>query len=117
MITTILNRLQTITTLGQGATELGGFGSIGNITNIFDVTLMIPPYYLQISIGLYIIEIIFILTVALVTVDSGKDTLQEKYQLSKNLRVGVLLYLITAFISIVALTFLAAIALGGLGGA
>jgi len=114
MITLILNRLQALTQSGLGNSELAGLGSISNITNIFDVTTMIPPYFMQISIGIYIVEIIFILTKALVTVDSGRDPLQEKYDLSKNLRRGMFLYIATAFISILALSALASIALGGL---
>lgn len=113
MITAILNTLSKLTAGGSGGTELAGFGSIGNITEIFNLETMIPPYFIQASVGIYIIEIIFILTSALVTVDSGKDTLQEKNQLAKNLRRGILLYAITAILSILALTILANIALGG----
>lgn len=116
MITVILNQLQNITNLGLGAQEVAGFGSISNIVNIFNVNEMIPPYYMQIAIGIYITEIIFILTGCLVTIDAGKDTLKEKYDLSKYLRSGIFLYLGTAFISIMALTLLAVIALGGLLG-
>jgi hypothetical protein len=71
---------------------------------------MIPPYFLQIAVGIYIIEIIFILTVALVTLDAGKDPLREKYDLSKNLKTGMFLYLITALLSVAVLTLLAAFA-------
>ncbi len=115
MITTILNKLQIFVEQGKGTQEIAGLDSIGNIAKIFDVTTMIPPFYLQIIIGIYLIEIIFILTAALVTVDSGKDTLKEKYDLARNLRTGIFLYLITAFISILALSLLASIALGGIG--
>ena len=81
---------------------------------IFDITKIIPPYFIQVTIGIYIVEIIFILTAALVTVDSGKDKLKEKYELSKNLRRGILIYLGTAFISTLVLTVLSAIALQGI---
>ena len=47
--------------------------------------------------------------------DSGRDKLQEKSQLAKNLKRGIFLYIATALISIVALTFLANVALGSLG--
>ena len=77
---------------------------------------MIPPFFIQLVIGIYLIEIIFILTSALVTVDSGKDPLKEKNDLYKNLRAGMLLYLITSLISIISLSFLANVALGGLAG-
>ncbi len=116
MITSILNKLQELTETGLGSGEIGGFGSIGNITTIFDVRTMIPPYFIQVVIGIYIIEIIFILTSALVTVNSGKDPLKEKYELARNLRTGILMYLLTALFAIVALSVLAGVALGGLGG-
>ncbi len=116
MITLILNKLQSLqveTTSNQASA--GGFSNLGNIVSIFDVNQMLPPYFIQISIGLYIIQIIFILTKALVTVDSGSDKLKEKNELSKNLLRGISLYLITSLISIVALTVLASVALSGLG--
>lgn len=115
MITVILNKLQSIQELSPTG-DNAGIGSLGSITKIFDVSQMVPPYYLQIIIGIYIVEIMFILTSALVTVDSGKDPLKEKYDLSRNLRTGMILYLITALISISALTILSSVALGGLAG-
>lgn len=115
MITTILNKLEILTaaTGGADSQQLAGF-SLGSITSIFDVKQMVPPFYLQIIIGIYLIEIIFILTKALVTVDSGKDSLREHYELSRNLRTGITLYLATALAAVLALTILASIALGGL---
>ena len=116
MITAILNTLSGLTSGEAGGTELAGLGNLGNITEIFNLETMIPPYFIQISIGIYIVEIVFILTAALVTVDSGKDKLQEKNQLAKNLRKSIILYIITAIISIVALTVLSKVALGGVVG-
>lgn len=115
MITIILTKLQALqgTTSGEG---VEGFGSLSSIINVFDVTKMIPPYFIQLTVGLYLIEIIFILTATLVTVDSGKDTLKEKYDLSKFLKAGLFLYTITSLIAILALTILASIALGTLAG-
>ncbi|MEK6909053.1 MAG: hypothetical protein AABX23_03315 [Nanoarchaeota archaeon] len=115
MIAIILNKLKSLSDLTAGGTEIAGIGSIGNITNLFDITSIIPPYFVQVSIGLYLIEIIFILTGTLVTVDSGKDELQEKHELSRNLKRGLTLYLITTFIGTLMLTGLAAVALSGLG--
>lgn len=114
MITMILNKLQIIQAAAGGGGDIGGFGDIGSITSIFNVSTMIPPYFLQISIGIYLVEIAFILTAALVTVDSGKDTLKEKADLAKNLKAGIFLYTITALISILALSILASVAIGGI---
>jgi hypothetical protein len=115
MIAIILNKLKDLSDLTSGGASIAGIGSIGNIVNLFDITSVVPPYFVQVSIGLYLIEIIFILTGTLVTVDSGKDDLQEKNELAKNLKRGIMLYIITSFIGTLLLTGLAAIALSGLG--
>jgi len=74
---------------------------------------MIPPYYVQVAIGVYIIQIIFILTSVLVVIDSGDDRLQKTNSIAKNLLSGMSLYLIITLISIIALSLLAAFALQG----
>lgn len=116
MIAIILNKLKSLSDLTSGGgTDIAGIGSVGNIVNLFDIASIIPPYFVQVSVGIYLIEIIIILTGTLVTVDSGKDTLQEKYELSRYLKRGMTLYIITTLIGTLALTGLAAIALSGLG--
>ncbi|MEK6898843.1 MAG: hypothetical protein AABW79_01980 [Nanoarchaeota archaeon] len=114
MITSILNRLQIIADLSTQEESLGGLGSLSDIISVFDVKQMIPPYFIQVSIGIYIIEIIFILTSALVTVDAGRDPLKEKSELAKNLKRGITLYIITAIISTISLMILSIVALGGI---
>ena len=116
MITGILGQLRVLMSLGQGEQSIAGFTTIGDLSNLFDIVKMVPPYYLQIAIGVYIIQIIFILTGTLVTIDSGEDKLKRTHDVGKNLMSGGLLYLITALISILALAALAAVALGGLAG-
>ena len=116
MITGILGQLKIMTELGQGETAIAGLGSVGSITQLFNIENMIPPYFMQIAIGIYLIQIIFILTGTLVTIDAGEDRLKKTYEISKNLIRGTLLYLITAFIAILALSILAAKSLGGLAG-
>lgn len=114
MITLILSKLQTMQQSAGGAESAAGLGNIAQITSLFNVSEMIPPYFLQASIGIYLVEIIFILTAVLVTVESGKDPLKEKSDLAKHLKTGILLYLATALLAIVALTILAGVALGGM---
>jgi len=114
MITEILGQLKNLVDLGGGDTSIAGFGTMAGITDLFNVVNMIPPYFMQIAIGIYIIQIIFILTGTLVTIDAGEDKLKKTHDIGKNLRRGIVLYLITAFISIVALSLLAGVALSGL---
>jgi len=111
MITSILNKLN-LAQLTEGGAEQ--FGNISDILNIFNLVNMIPPYFLQIVVGVYIIEIIFILTGTLVTVDSGEDKLEQTNKTGKNLNSGILLYFITAFITTLALFLLGAVVLGNL---
>ncbi|MGD9276575.1 MAG: hypothetical protein PVJ67_05360 [Candidatus Pacearchaeota archaeon] len=108
MIAFILNKIQ------LGNLDNAGVGNLSALLGIFDLTKMIPPYYLQIAIGIYLIEIIFILTKALVTVDSGEDKLEKTYKVGLNLRRGILLYFITALVSTLALFFLSSIVLGNI---
>ncbi|MEK6910890.1 MAG: hypothetical protein AABW82_03885 [Nanoarchaeota archaeon] len=109
MITTILNKLEALQSQITGTDEssFAGLGSLSDLVKIFDITLMIPPYFLQVIVGLYIIQIVFILTTALVTVDSGQDKLREKSELARNLKSATILYLLAAFTSIVVLSVLA----------
>jgi hypothetical protein len=113
MISTILIKLQDINQIANTG-DSTGVTSFSEITKIFNVAEMIPPYYLEIIIGFYIIEIIFILTTTLVTIDAGKDSLKEKNQISKNLITGAVFYLLTALVSVSALALLSSIALSGI---
>jgi len=114
MITLILSKLSVIVAQATSAGDASGLGSIGNIVDLFEVSKMISPYFLQISVGIYIIEIVFILTKALVTVDAGEDKLKETFEIARNSISGGLLYIIVALISIVALSALAGVALSSL---
>lgn len=116
MLAAILTKLQYLqeSAFSGEAKELTNLGTISTLTSIFKVSEMIPPYFVQLTIGIYIIEVIFILTMALVTVDAGKDPLKEKYELSKYLKTGILLYTIVAFIATLSLTLLASIVLKGI---
>lgn len=111
MITSILSRLNISQLQGQAAEGIGGLGSL---LNIFEITQMIPPYFLQIIIGLYIIQIIFILTRTLVTIDSGEDKLRRTNETGKNLARGMLLYFITSLAATIALFILTSVVLGNL---
>ncbi|OIO42178.1 hypothetical protein AUJ63_02765 [Candidatus Pacearchaeota archaeon CG1_02_35_32] len=114
MIALILNRLTLLSNLVGDTSSVGQGFAFASITELFDITSVIPPYYMQLAIGIYIVEIIFILTTALVTVDSGKDPLKTKYDLSKNLLRGTALYLIASIVTTITLSVLAIVALGGL---
>ncbi|OYT35948.1 hypothetical protein B6U91_02180 [Candidatus Pacearchaeota archaeon ex4484_71] len=111
MITSILLKLDLAK---LGGDSLGSLGGLSGMLDIFNVASMIPPYFLQISVGVYLIQIIFILTGTLVTIDSGEDKLEEIHKTGLNLKKGIMLYSIVAFLSIVSLSILTAVVLGNL---
>ncbi len=112
MITTILGKLNFAQNL---AGTTAGF-NLDQVLSLFNFKEMVPPYFLQISIGIYLIQIIFILTRTLVTVDSGEDSLERSNQLAGNLRSGILLYFLTALFATMALFILASVVLSGMIG-
>jgi len=113
MITAILMKLDVKSLIG-GA-DVGGISAqLGDLMNLFDYKQMIPPYFLQIVVGIYLIEIIFILTRSLVVIDAGEDKLEQTNKTGKNLLSGVLLYFITAMIASIALFFLSTVVLGNI---
>ena len=61
-----------------------------------------PTYFFQIIVGLYVIEIIIILSILINGVENGSDKLNEQYLIGKNLISGTLLY---CFISIFVIMF------------
>jgi Flp pilus assembly protein TadB len=115
MITLILSKLSmVISQASASGTDLSSYANVVNIVELFKVENMISPFYLQVCVGIYIIEIIFILTKTLVTVESGPDRLKEIYEIARNIKSGGFLYLIVAFLAIVGLSFVASVALSSL---
>jgi len=115
MIMTILSALNGMLAGGEigNVAELGSGGIVG-ILSIFDPVLMIPTYWLQVIVGVYLVEIVFILSSTLVTIKAGRDPLMVTAQTGKNLRTTIVLYSIVAVISIIVLTVIGAVALANL---
>jgi Flp pilus assembly protein TadB len=116
MITTILGGLSNSLNGGDLGGASAAVGSLGSLLDIFQVEKMMPTYWLQLAVGIYLIEIVFILTATLVTIKSGKDELQTTAETGKNLKAGIVLYTIVAFLSILGLSLLGAVVLNGMGG-
>lgn len=113
MITLILSKLGVMTNL-EGLGD-AGVVSLSTVTDLFKIENMIPPFFIQLAIGIYLVEIVFILTSTLVTVDAGEDKLKKVYDTGINLKRGILLYFLTSLIAILVLGIIAAVALGGMG--
>jgi len=69
---------------------------------LFEIKNIIPGYYLQLIVGMYLVEIVLVLTILANGIENGADSLNEKYELGKNLYKSIILYTIVAsFITII----------------
>jgi len=91
MITAILGKLSV--SLQQVTESAGGAESAGAPTGLLGLFGDgIPTYYFQIIVGVYVVQITYILTVIANGVENGSDKLNERYQLGNNLIRSTLLY-------------------------
>lgn len=91
MITYILGNLsKNITNLGaeQAGTQ------IGTLANLFGDG--VPTYYFQAVVGIYVFQIVYILTIMTNGIENGADKLQERYLLGQNLIRSTILYCLIA---------------------
>lgn len=108
MITTIIGGLSTqleTATSGQG-TE-GVLTGVTGLANIFPLEKLISPFFLQLVVGVYVVEMIIVLTILANGIENGVDKLNEEYSLGKNLYRGTVLYVLVAAITIFAFNLLA----------
>jgi hypothetical protein len=114
MITTILN------TLGS---QMGNFTSDAGVNGAQGDGLLamfgngIPTFYFQIVVGIYVVQITFLLTQMLNTLENGYDPLNEKYMLGVNLVKSGRLYTMISFGVILMFNLIAASVIAGLGSA
>ncbi|HIH13247.1 TPA: hypothetical protein HA242_05990 [Candidatus Woesearchaeota archaeon] len=87
MISTILTRLSA--QLQQFSASGSGSG-FGDMLTLFGIG--IPTFYFQIAVGIYIVQITYILTFLSNGIENGADKLGERYELGKNLINSTLLY-------------------------
>ncbi len=92
MISTILTRLSSQLGAFSAAQQAGGTapGGFESMLTIFGIG--IPTFYFQIIVGIYIVQIGYILTVLSNGVENGADKLGERYSLGTSLTRSTLLY-------------------------
>jgi hypothetical protein len=108
MITTIIGKLGSqLTKIQQAAgagAQAGGAGA--GLVEMFGDG--IPTYYFQIIVGIYVVQIIYILTIMLNGIENGADTVSEESLLGKNLVKSVGMYVAIALIVVLMFNFIAA---------
>lgn len=109
MITTIIGKLgQKMGMIAEGGTGAEGIPvNIQQLIQIFPTDKLMPPYFFQIVVGIYVIEIVFMLTIFSNAIQNGMDKLSEKYQMGKNLFTSVTFYFIIALFVTIVFSFLA----------
>ena len=90
MITAILGKLSV--QLQQVTSSVGGTDAAAPVGILGLFGDGIPTYYFQIIVGIYVVQITFILTVIANGVENGSDKLNERYQLGNNLIRSTILY-------------------------
>ncbi len=109
MITTIIGTLATqLTNATEGGGATGVLGDAGSIADIFPLDTLMPPFFLQMVVGLYVVQMIFVLSVLSNGIENGVDKLREENSLGKNLYTSTILYVLIAAVTIFAFNLLAA---------
>ncbi len=107
MITTIIGGLSTSMGLATGGADASIASGASGLANIFPLEKLMSPYFLQIIVGLYVVEMVIVLTIHANGIDNGVDKLNEEYTLGKNLYRGTMLYILIAAITIFGFNMLA----------
>ena len=91
MVSAILTRLASqLTTFASASGSAGSAGGMSEMLSIFRIG--IPTYFFQIVVGIYIVQIGYILTVLSNGIENGADKLGERFLLGQNLINSTLLY-------------------------
>ncbi len=109
MITFILGSLSgSIQKIG---TEQAG-DQLGTLMNLFGDGM--PTYYFQAVVGIYVFQIVYILTILSNGIENGADKLNERYSLGNNLIKSTLTYCIIAAIVMIIFNVIAANIIGNI---
>ena len=118
MITTILGSLKDQMGVLSATTDSGSLAGAGLSQGIGAdfFGLGIPTFFFQMIVGIYVVQIIFIMTMIVNGIKNGADPLNEKYMLGNNLVTSTVLYAIISFIVMLVFNLVAGMVLQGLSG-
>ncbi|MBI5392858.1 hypothetical protein HZA96_03220 [Candidatus Woesearchaeota archaeon] len=113
MIVNILGKLGPMLQAKQA--ESSGVAGAFQGVDFFNVG--IPVYYFQLVVGIYVVQIIYILTILVNGIENGTDKLQENYLLGKNLIRSTMIYVGISLVVMIAFNLIANAVIGGVLGA
>ncbi|TKJ17567.1 hypothetical protein CEE44_03470 [Candidatus Woesearchaeota archaeon B3_Woes] len=96
MITTILGKLGSMFPTGEGGES--AIAGASNVATMFGDG--VPAYYFQIVVGIYVVQVVYILTIVINGIENGSDKLNERYTMGINLTKSVTLYIIISLVVI-----------------
>ncbi len=105
MMVAIINKLSE--QFAQASAQNVDIGNLAGLVSILKIENAIPSYQFQLVVGLFVLEIVFILTYLSNTIENGIDPLTEKNQLGKNLIFAMTLYFVISIIGILVFSLLA----------
>jgi len=106
MTTTILGKLSGQLQNSVSGFEGGGAGGMSpGFTELFGQGL--PTFYFQVIVGIYVIQITYILTIMANGILNGEDKLRERFDLGKNLINSTILYCFIAGIVMIIFNIIA----------
>ncbi len=98
----------TVGGLGREAVETEGVGGgLTGILNVLNIRDIIPGFQFQIVIGIFVVEVVIILTILSSGIENGLDKLVEKNRIAKNLIIAIGLYFIISLVAILIFSVLA----------
>jgi len=108
MITAVLKAIQ------EQSTELETSGLAGGVGIEF-FGMGIPTFYFQIVVGLYVVQVVWVLAYMISGIENGVDTLSEEYVKGKSLFMATIMYCSISFVVILAFNLLAQSVVGSIG--
>ncbi len=113
MITTILQQLGSVLANLDGSSDLsGGAGGLTGILSMFGDG--IPTFYFQIIVGVYVVQVVYLLTSLVNSIQNGVDPINEQFMVGSNLLKSVGLYVGISFVIILLFNIIASSVLNGL---
>ena len=89
----------------QKLSQAEGAQRIGGMAGLFGDG--IPTYYFQTVVGLYVVQIVYVLTILGNGIENGSDKLNERYQLGQNMVKSTVLYCTIAMIVMIIFNLIA----------
>jgi hypothetical protein len=106
MIVGVISKLSMMTE-GIASGDEAFTGGIGAMSDLFNKVDTIPSYFFQIIVGVYVVQIIYILTILASGIEYGSDKINEQAQAGSNLLKSTALYLIISLITMLIFTSMA----------